>query len=63
MASNNVKVGTLGGKGIYATPTGLRVGRGRVQSPKSIYAVLPKGEARRLRKMVRKAGYRSHAGA
>lgn len=62
-ATRSVNLGptTLGT--IYATPTGLKVGKGKVQDPGVVLGELSKREARKVRKAARQAGFNQHAGA
>ncbi len=47
----------LNGRNIFATPTGLKAtARGKVIPASVFFGTMPKGEARRLRKALRKAG-------
>jgi hypothetical protein len=49
---------------VYATPTGLKWGpKGRVLPIGEALSVLSKGEARKVRKALRKAGRKDFAGA
>ncbi len=57
----SVKV-AFGSLAIYVTPTGLKTNaRGKVQPTSSVLGTLSKGEARRLRKTLRKSGFPNHA--
>jgi len=51
--------------GIYATPTGIRLGtaRSKVQPVGPVLGSMDKPSARRLRKALRRAGFRGHAAA
>ena len=52
----------IDGKAVKATPTGLKIGaKGLVQHPSLVFAELSHGEARRLRKTLRKGGFAGHA--
>lgn len=54
----NIKIG---GKTLYATATGLRVGsKGKVQPAGEILGQLPKGDRRRVRKQLRAGGFVAH---
>jgi len=49
---------------IYLAPTGLKMGAaGKVQNPTPVLQSLSKGDARRLRKTLRKAGRPEYAAA
>ena len=51
------------GREVFATPTGVKLSsRGRVLSAGELFGVLPKGEARRIRKALRRAGQAAKAG-
>jgi hypothetical protein len=55
---------SLNGKSVYLTPTGLKVtARGKVTPVGRFLGALSKGEARRARKALRKAGRKAWAGA
>lgn len=59
-----VKLADTAAGAVYATPTGLKVtARGKVHDPGYIYGALPKGDARKLRKAARAAGFTRHAAA
>lgn len=53
----------INGKSVYVTPTGVRVGKGKVTPAGAFFAALPKGHARRLRKALRAAGRPDLSGA
>lgn len=57
--SVNVKVN---GKTLYATPTGLKLtSRGKVQPAGQVLSALSKGERRKVRKALHRAGFVRHA--
>ena len=52
------------GKPLYATSTGIKLtARGKVTPATVFLSSLSKGEARRIRKTLRRTGYAGHAGA
>lgn len=52
----------LFGKQVYGTPNGIRVGsKGHVIAPSFVFGKLNKGNARKLRKALRAAGFNGHA--
>lgn len=51
-------------KTIGVTPNGLKIGsKGKVQEPGEVLGMLPKGEARKLRKLLNAAGHTKFAAA
>lgn len=52
------------GNGWFATPTGVKhTARGKVAAPGLAFGRMTKGEARKLRKALRRAGFARHAAA
>lgn len=59
MASNAKNLGEYGGQPVYLMAKGVRVGaKGKVSKPSTVAAPLTKGERRKLRKSLDRAGRR-----
>lgn len=62
--SKATKVATVGQNTIYVTPTGLKYGnKGKVMPAGCVLGSMNKGEARRVRKVLRTLGRTQHAAA